>query len=113
MYCLPWKLQAGDTGTKQYHNFVQDRLVDKKKPLDLILDAIIPKSSSQVKLYWDELRSRVIRACHGQVYSTKCNKYTIKYCKVIGASKNIFLVSIVHWNPQEAASSLGLVRQPL
>ena len=97
--------KLADTGTKQYHNFVQDRLVDKKKPLDLILDAIIPKSSSQVKLCLDELRSRVIRECHGQVYSTKCNKYTIRYCKVIGASKNIVLVSIVHWNPHEAASS--------
>ena len=26
--------KLADTGTKQYHNFVQDRLVDKKKPLD-------------------------------------------------------------------------------
>ena len=26
--------KLGDTGTKQYHNIVQDRLVDKKKPLD-------------------------------------------------------------------------------
>ena len=72
---LSWHLEA-HMHCKKYMYFTGEILQNLRVNGYLILDAVIPWSSSLRKLYWDGLGSCVIWECHGVVYNTKSNVCT-------------------------------------